>query len=88
MICRLGHYLMEGFQKFGAKAVCGTRYVNFYPNTYNGFAKRWNEGDVSFSDAIRESNTPSRRTVMQSLIVLDAKSKRKRRTCNEFRDAR
>jgi len=77
-----GYYLMEGFRSFGAKAVCGSRYVNFYPNTFNDFAVSWNEGNVSFKDAIIGSNKSSSRTVMQSLVWLHAKSMRNWRSCN------
>ncbi len=61
--------------KVGAKAVCGTRYVNFYPNQFNAFAREWNKGNVLFEKAVYDSNTESSRTVMQALVAADAASK-------------
>jgi hypothetical protein len=56
----------------GAKAVCGARYVNFYPNQFNAFAREWSKGNVLFEKAVYDANTDSSRTVMQTLVAADA----------------
>jgi hypothetical protein len=56
----------------GAKSVCGSRYVNYYPNQFNAFAREWHKGNVLFEKALYDSNTESARNVMEALIVADA----------------
>lgn len=68
------HTFNQTWLDIGAKSVCGSRYVNFYPNQFNAFAKEWNKGDVLFEKAVNDSNTASSRTVMQTLIAADAAS--------------
>ncbi len=70
-----GRTLNEAWLDLGAKAACGARWVNFYPNQFNKFASEWAKGNVSFAEALRASNTESSRTVMQTLIAADAMSK-------------
>ncbi len=69
-----GSTFNQAWLNVGAKAVCGTRRINFYPNQFNGFAKEWNKGNVSFEKAVYDSNTESSRSVMQALIAADAAS--------------
>jgi len=66
-----GQTLNQTWIDLGAKVVCGARYVNYYPNQFNAFAKEWQKGTVPFFTALRESNTDSSRTVMQALIAAD-----------------
>lgn len=58
--------------KGGAKAALGARYVNFYPNQFNKFADKWQDGK-SFHDAEDASNTSSSRTASQAYIFTLAK---------------
>lgn len=67
-----GSTLNNNFINIGAKVVCGSRYINFYPNQCNKFTKEWNKGE-RFDVAVSKSNTGSSRTAMQLLIVADAK---------------
>jgi hypothetical protein len=69
-----GSTFNQAWMNVGAKAVCGTRYVNFYPNQFNAFANDWNKGNVTFEKAVYDSNTESSRSVMQALIAADAAS--------------
>ena len=69
-----GHTFNQTWLDIGAKAVCGARYVNFYPNQFNAFANDWCKGNVLFEKAVYDSNTESSRTVMQTLIAADASS--------------
>jgi hypothetical protein len=69
-----GHTFNQTWLNVGAKAVCGSRYVNFYPNQFNAFARAWDKGDVLFEKAIYDSNTEASRTVMQTLVAADAAS--------------
>lgn len=67
-----GASLRGEFYQAGAKTVIGARRVNFYPNQSNKFISEWNKGYVTVRNAVNASNTGSSRTVMQSLIKLDA----------------
>jgi hypothetical protein len=69
-----GRTFNQTWLDIGAKLVCGSRYVNFYPNQFNKFATDWNKGNVLFEKAVYDSNTESSRTVMQTLIAADAAS--------------
>ena len=66
-----GSTLNDDWINVGAKVVCGATGVNFYPNFWNKFMRKWNSGE-RFDEAVLQSNTASSRTVMQHLIVLDA----------------
>jgi len=68
-----GSTLNNNFIAAGAKAVCGARFINFYPNQCNKFLREWNSGE-RFDTSLNNSDTASARTVMQSLIVLDSKT--------------
>ncbi len=63
-----GATLNQEFIEIGAKAVVGTRYVNFYPNQFNKFAREWKNGK-SFKTSVKNSNTTSSRSTMQGLIA-------------------
>jgi len=67
-----GSTFNQAWLNVGAKAVCGTRYINFFPNQFNAFAKEWDKGNVLFEKAVYDSNTESSRSVMQALIAADA----------------
>ncbi len=67
-----GHTFNQVWLRLGAKVVSGARYVNFYPNQFNKFASEWAKGNVSYTNALQESNTESSRTLMQTAIQADA----------------
>ena len=52
-----GQTLGEPWRSVGAKTTAGSRYVRFYPNAFGPFIDAWNKGDVSFHDAVAESDT-------------------------------
>ena len=58
----------------GAIVSGGARDTNFYPNQANKFHTEWEKGNVTFKDALKNSDTESSRTVMQALIAADAAS--------------
>ncbi len=66
MIC-WGKNMNTAWQDVGAKVVIGAKYVNFYANQMNKFARKWNDGE-SFESAYEKSNTSSSRTVVQTWI--------------------
>lgn len=63
-----GYSLNNAFRHIGTKSVCGSRFVNFYPNQCNNFTKRWNDGET-FKNAVKNSDTASSRTVIQAAII-------------------
>jgi len=69
-----GSTFNQTWLNIGAKAVCGTRYVNYGCNQLNKFASDWNKGNVLFEKAVYDSNTESARSVMEALIAADAAS--------------
>lgn len=69
-----GRTFNQAWLNVGAKSVCGSRFVRFYPNQFNAFAREWNKGNVLFEKAIYDSDTESSRTVMQTLVAADAAS--------------
>jgi hypothetical protein len=73
-----GQTLGETWRSIGAKATAGARYVNFYPNAFGNFIGDWNKGNVSFDNAVADSDTDRVRTVVQTFISLvDAPAKKK-----------
>jgi hypothetical protein len=66
-----GSDMIDAFKDVGAKVVCGSRQVNFYPNQFNAFVKLWNRG-MSFEKAVRESDTQSSRTASHAFLKLHA----------------
>ena len=67
-----GSTLNNNFTSIGAKAVTGTKKIDFYPNRFNKFVEAWNGGE-RFDTALNDSDTASARTVMQVLIVAESK---------------
>jgi len=78
-----GSTLNDDFLYIGAKAVGGTKKIDFYPNRFNKFVKEWNDGE-RFDTAINDSDTASARTVMQTLIVADSKVTKFKPACKIF----
>lgn len=78
-----GSTLNDNFIKIGAKGVSGACDINFYPNIFNKFAKAWNDGE-RFDIALRDADTASARTVMQTLIVADSKVTNFKPACKVF----
>lgn len=78
-----GSTLNNNFISIGAKAVMGRKEISFYPNQKPKFVKHWNEGD-RFDQALNESDTASSRTVMQTLILADSKTKKFSPRCPAF----
>ena len=73
-----GKSLDESWRSVGAKATAGARFVNFYPNNFGPFIDGWNKGNVSFEQAVVDSDTNAVRTVAQTYISLgDAPAKKK-----------
>jgi hypothetical protein len=62
----------------GARAVSGSRATNFYPGGANGFIDAWNQGDVSFEQAVAGADTEVVRTVAQTwLAYVDAPAQKR-----------
>lgn len=71
-----GSTLNDTWIKLGAKAVAGSRFVNFYPTRWSGFIKAWREG-VPFGEAVLTSDTKLVHTPVQIYIPADAMSRLK-----------
>lgn len=69
-----GASLNPTWQKIGAQVTMGTRYVDFYPTRFKGFAQAWAAGKP-FGEALSESDTALVRTPVQSFMVVDAASR-------------
>jgi hypothetical protein len=68
-----GQTLGETWRSVGAKTTAGARYVNFYPNSFGPFIGDWNKGNISFHNAVGDSQTDAVRTVVQTyLSTVDA----------------
>jgi hypothetical protein len=65
----VGESLNDNWIGIGAKTSIGTRYVNFYPTQYGGFADEWNKGTVKVKQAIEASNTSASRSLVQTYIA-------------------
>lgn len=79
-----GSSLNNDFLRIGAKVVCGSRTINFYPNQFNKFARTWNRGE-RFDLAVHNSNTASSRTAMQVLVVAESKGTSFQPKCKGFK---
>jgi hypothetical protein len=66
-----GSDMIDAFMDVGAKVVCGSRQVNFYPNQFNAFVRKWNNG-VSFKKALREADTRASRAASHAFLKLHA----------------
>jgi hypothetical protein len=72
-----GHTLGETWRSVGAKATCGARGINWYPNSFGKFIDDWNKG-VPFNEALRDADTDLVRTASQTYIAfVDAPAKKK-----------
>jgi hypothetical protein len=78
-----GSGLNDNFIKVGAKAVCGSRTINFMPNQFNAFARNWNRGET-FSRALTSSNTASSRTAIHTLLLAEARLTQFSPRCKPF----
>lgn len=67
-----GSTLAEEWRSIGAKTVAGAKFVNFYPNSFGNFVNDWNKGNVSFNNAVSNSDTSLIRTAAQTYIAADA----------------
>lgn len=72
-----GSTLNDDWLAAGAKISSGARYVNFFPNQFKGFIKEWNKGNVSFRDAVADSNTAASRTLVHTYLLADALATKK-----------
>lgn len=61
----------ETWTKLGARVVCGTRSVNFYPSRFGPFMRKWAAGRT-FEDAAQLSDTGQIRTVSQAFVLAQA----------------
>lgn len=64
------------WRKLGAKVAAGSRFVNFYPTRFRGFAEAWRSG-ATFGEAITGSDTALVRTPVQAYILADAAARTK-----------
>lgn len=71
-----GRSLNDEWTAIGAKVAVGADFVNFNVNTFNTFAKSWTSGDT-FKKAVDSTDKKSAWTVMDTLILLDAKTSAK-----------
>ncbi len=72
-----GSRLAAAWQAVGANTVMGSRYINFYPTQTIPFAKEWAKGRRAIN-AYRYANTATSRTVVQTKMVADAATTRKK----------
>lgn len=82
-----GSSMLDTWRKLGAKVVCGSRFNNFYPTRFNGFANRWLRGET-FGDSVSQSDTQAVRTPPQAFMLADAASRLKEWSGNIFEAAR
>ncbi|MBN8588129.1 MAG: hypothetical protein J0L94_07355 [Rhodothermia bacterium] len=66
-----GNTWADEWQSIGAKTVVAPRYVNFYPNQFEKFAKEWNDNETA-KTARDEADTALSRTASQAYILADA----------------
>ncbi len=69
-----GSTLNAMWRRLGAQASMGTRFVNFYPTRFRGFASAWAGGET-FGDAIAASDTALARTPSQAYMLIDASTR-------------
>jgi len=82
-----GSSLNETWRKLGARVTAGSRFNNYYPTRFNGFIRRWLDGE-SFGQAVTESDNPMVRTGPQAFMIADALTKLKEWDGNPFQAAR
>jgi len=66
-----GSTMNPTWEKLGAKATAGSRYVNFYPTRFSAFAERWAAGKP-FATCLKEADTAVVRTPVQAYMLVDA----------------
>jgi hypothetical protein len=71
-----GSTMADCWHALGAKAVAGSRHVNFYPTRFARFARLWNRGE-RFSTAVSKSDTKAVHGPVQIFILADALGSRK-----------
>jgi hypothetical protein len=64
------------WEKLGAKATAGSRFVNFYPTRFKGFMNAW-KGGATFAEALASSDTALVRTPVQAFLMADAAARAK-----------
>ena len=69
-----GSTMNPTWQKLGAKATAGSRFVSFYPTRFRGFIDRWRSGRT-FGASVAESDTALVHTPVQAYITVDAASR-------------
>jgi hypothetical protein len=65
-----GHTMNDAWRRLGATTAVGSRYVNFFPNQFARFARRWRKGDT-VREALRTANTSTSRTVVRQYLKGD-----------------
>ena len=71
-----GSTLASEWHSVGAKTVAGARFINYYPNSFGNFVGDWNKGNVSFNNAVSNSDTSFVRTSTQTYILGDSTATR------------
>ena len=71
-----GSTLASEWHSVGAKTVAGARFINYYPNSFGNFIGDWNKGNVSFNNAVSNSDTSFVRTSTQTYILGDSTATR------------
>lgn len=66
-----GSNMNSAWRDVGAKAVAGSRYVNFFPTQFGKFARRWRSGD-DFQQALNKANNAASRTAVHTALLADA----------------
>lgn len=67
-----GRELNESWRQLGATTAFGSRYVNFFPNQFTTFAKRWRKGDT-VREALKRANSASSRSLVKYGLRWDMK---------------
>jgi hypothetical protein len=65
-----GSELNGAWRKLGATAAVGPRFVNFWPNQFEDFCKRWRNGDT-LQQALSNANTATSRSAVKTYIEGD-----------------
>lgn len=65
-----GQDMNQAWRNLGAKAVMGSRYVNFFPTQWGDFAIQWRRG-ATFEQAKRRANTVTSRMVVRNALNID-----------------
>jgi hypothetical protein len=82
-----GSTMNETWRKLGAKVTTGSRFINYYPTTFNEFIRRW-QGGETFGSAVSKSCDAGARTAPQAFMLVDAASRLKDWAGNIWQAAR